>query len=55
MEVLLLVQTHSFQSRTHRPFSWGEDRAHQEHLGMPEDSFGEQWRKGGENTYHLGW
>jgi hypothetical protein len=55
MEVLVLLQSHGTQGRAHRPFSWGEDRAHQKHLDMLEDAFGEKWRKGCEYTYHLGW
>src|SRR3712207_9422320 len=55
MGSLVLVQTHRFQGRTYRSFSWGEDRTNQKHLNMFEDSFGEKWREGSQNPYHFGW
>jgi hypothetical protein len=54
MEVLFLIEAHSVQGRTHRPFARGEDRARQQYLGVAPDSFGEKWREGGQNPYHRG-
>ena len=54
MELLLLVQAHRFQGRTHRPFARSEDRTREQHLHMLEDSLGEKWREWGQNPYHHG-
>jgi len=54
MEALVLVQTHRMQGGAHGPPAWGEDRARKKYQDVLEDAFGEKWRKGGQNPYHLG-
>ncbi len=54
MELLVLVQAHRFQGRTHRPFARSEDRTRHKQLDMLEDAFGEKWRERGQNPYHHG-
>jgi hypothetical protein len=54
MEISLLIEAHGAQSRAHRPFARSEDRAREQHLDMPEDTFGEKWRKRGQDPYHHG-
>jgi hypothetical protein len=53
MEASLLVQAHRTQGRTDSTFAGSEDRARQEDLGVPPDSFGEKWREGEQNLYDL--
>jgi hypothetical protein len=54
VEALESVQAHRTQGRADRSSTRGEDRPHQQQLGMLPNTLREEWRKGGQYLYHLG-
>src|SRR5215212_3835558 len=53
VEALLLIEAHRAQSGANGSASRSEDRARDEHSNLSPDAFGEQWREGEQNSYHL--
>src|SRR5215211_1799244 len=53
-EAPLFLQTHRFECGSYGSLSRSQDRTCQKQPDMRPDAFGEKWREGGQNPYHLG-